>query len=66
MKKPSVTELLRILDKPALLNWANKQGLLGIDISVKRKEWLSRIIEGSIFLFSFQLISNNLHKRLIV
>jgi len=41
MKKPSVTELLKILDKPALLNWANKQGLLGIDISVKRKEWLN-------------------------
>jgi len=41
MKKPSVTELLKILDKPALLNWANKQGLLGIDISIARKKWLN-------------------------
>jgi hypothetical protein len=41
MKKPSVTELLKLLDKPALLNWANKQGLAGIDISVKRHEWLN-------------------------
>lgn len=36
MKKPAITELLKLLDKPALLNWANKQGLQGIDISVKR------------------------------
>jgi len=41
MKKPSVTELTKILDKPALLNWANKQGLLGVDISVARKKWLN-------------------------
>lgn len=41
MKKPSVTELTKILDKPALLNWANKQGLLGIDISIARKKWLN-------------------------
>jgi hypothetical protein len=41
MKKPSVTELLQILDKPALLWWANKQGLLGIDISKKKSEWLN-------------------------
>lgn len=40
-KKPSISELIRLLDKPALLKWANKQGLAGIDISVKRKEWLS-------------------------
>lgn len=29
MRKPSVTELLDILAKPALLEWANKQGLAG-------------------------------------
>lgn len=41
MKKPSVTTLIGLLDKPALLSWANKQGLAGIDISQKRKEWLN-------------------------
>ena len=41
MKKPSVTQLIQLLDKPALLNWANKQGLKGIDINEKRKEWKS-------------------------
>ena len=40
MKKPSVTELVKLLDKPALLKWANKQGLAGIDISKKKQEWL--------------------------
>lgn len=39
MKKPSISELLKLLDKPALLNWANKQGLAGIDITKARKEW---------------------------
>ncbi len=41
MKKPSISELIGLLDKPALLKWANKQGLAGIDISTKRKEWLN-------------------------
>jgi len=41
IKKPSVTQLIKLLDKPALLGWANKQGLKGIDIAEKRKEWLS-------------------------
>lgn len=41
MKKPSVTELLKLLDKPALMNWANKQGLKGIDISKERNVWLN-------------------------
>lgn len=40
MKKPSLTELIKLLDKPALLTWANKQGLSGIDITKKRREWL--------------------------
>lgn len=40
MKKPSVSQLLSLLDKPALLNWANKQGLQGIDITKERKGWL--------------------------
>lgn len=39
-KKPSVTELTGLLDKPALLNWANKQGLQGIDITESRKKYL--------------------------
>jgi CRISPR/Cas system-associated exonuclease Cas4 (RecB family) len=38
MKKPSVTELCDLLAKPALINWANKQGLAGIDIKAVRKE----------------------------
>jgi hypothetical protein len=41
VKKPSISELIGLLDKPALLKWANKQGLAGVDISAKRKEWLN-------------------------
>lgn len=37
MIKPTVTELVGMLDKPALMRWANKQGLLGIDIEKERK-----------------------------
>mgnify|MGYP003426705574 CR=1 FL=1 len=36
--KPSVTDLLKLLDKPALLNWANKIGLEGININDYRKK----------------------------
>jgi hypothetical protein len=36
MKKPSVTQLIGMLDKPNLLRWANRQGLLGIDIDKER------------------------------
>jgi len=32
IQKPSISALLQILDKPALLSWANKQGLEGINI----------------------------------
>jgi hypothetical protein len=39
--KPSVTELLKLLDKPALLKWANQQGLKGIDIEKERPKWLN-------------------------
>lgn len=39
--KPSVTQLLKLLDKPALLNWANQQGLKGIDITKERSKWLN-------------------------
>lgn len=42
MKKPSVTELLDLLAKPALLGWANKLGLQGIDIREKRKASLAK------------------------
>ena len=38
MKKPSVTQLLDLLAKPALIAWANKQGLLGVDIAALRKQ----------------------------
>lgn len=40
MKKPTVTQLLKLLDKPALLKWANKQGLAGIDISIDQDRFL--------------------------
>lgn len=33
MKKPSVTKLLDLLHKPAIVKWANKQGLEGVEIS---------------------------------
>lgn len=42
MNKPSVTELLDILAKPALISWANKQGLKGIDLKDFRKKALSK------------------------
>lgn len=38
MRKPSVTELLDLLAKPALISWANKQGLAGIDVAAARKQ----------------------------
>lgn len=41
MIKPSVTELLKLLDKPKLLKWANQQGLKGIDIEKERPKWLN-------------------------
>jgi len=41
MKKPSVTELCDILNKPALLNWANKLGLQGKSIKSYSKNVLS-------------------------
>jgi ATP-dependent exoDNAse (exonuclease V) beta subunit len=36
--KPTVTELLKLLDKPALLKWANKIGLEGIVLEDYRKK----------------------------
>lgn len=41
MKKPSISELLSLLSKPALIGWANKQGLLGVDINKASKKWLN-------------------------
>ena len=38
IKKPSVSELLDLLAKPALIGWANKQGLLGIKVAAKRRK----------------------------
>ncbi len=39
--KPSVTKLIGLLDKPALLKWANKIGLEGIKLDEYRKKSLS-------------------------
>lgn len=36
MNQPSVTQLLSLLDKPALLKWANKIGLEGISLDEHR------------------------------
>lgn len=38
MKKPSVTQLTGLLDKPALMKWANKIGLEGIRLDEYRKK----------------------------
>lgn len=38
MNKPTVTELIKLLDKPALLGWANKIGLEGIKLDDYRKK----------------------------
>lgn len=38
MKKPTVTELLDILNKPALMKWANKIGLQGVSLDEHRKQ----------------------------
>jgi len=38
MRKPSVSELLEIMAKPALIPWANKMGLKGVDISTYSKK----------------------------
>jgi hypothetical protein len=41
-KKPHVTELLELLNKPALMNWSNKIGLQGITLADFRKEALRK------------------------
>lgn len=40
--KPSVTELIGLLDKPALLKWANKIGLEGIALDSYRKKVMNQ------------------------
>ena len=42
MKKPSVTQLLDLVAKPALIGWANRLGLQGIDIKEKRRKSLAK------------------------
>lgn len=37
-KKPSVTELIKLLDVPALMSWANRIGLEGIGLKDYRKK----------------------------
>lgn len=39
--KPTVTQLLEILNKPALLKWANKIGLEGISLDEQREKAFS-------------------------
>lgn len=41
MTKPSVTQLISLLDKPALMKWANRIGLEGIALDEYRKKSLS-------------------------
>lgn len=38
IKKPAVTQLIALLDKPALLRWANQIGLQGIELDKYRKQ----------------------------
>lgn len=38
LKKPSVTELIKLLDVPALMSWANRIGLEGISLKDYRKK----------------------------
>jgi hypothetical protein len=42
MKKPSISELIDLLNKPALISWANKQGLMGVDVIANRVEKMNR------------------------
>lgn len=44
MKKPSVSELLDLLNKPALLNWANRIGLEGLTLDHYRK---AKMMQGT-------------------
>jgi len=41
IKKPSVSQLLSLLDKPALLGWANKIGLEGKTLLDVRRQNMS-------------------------
>lgn len=42
MKKPSISELLSLLDKPALLGWANRIGLEGKSLIEARRANMSQ------------------------
>lgn len=37
-KIPTVTKLLKLLDKPALINWANRIGLQGVSLDAHREK----------------------------
>jgi hypothetical protein len=50
MNKPSVTQLIDLLNKPALIDWANRQGLEGVNIKEARKGKMQR--------------GSNLHKQI--
>lgn len=38
MHKTSISELLNLLNKPALIGWANRMGLSGIDINLSNRK----------------------------
>jgi hypothetical protein len=40
MTKTSISNLLQLLNKPALIGWANRMGLSGVDINKSNKESL--------------------------
>lgn len=70
MKKPSITELINILDKPALLNWANKIGLHGVSIDEYRKKsiqsGLSLHKQVELYLKDGIIPENNILKKNII
>lgn len=42
MKKPSVSQILDLLNKPALISWANKIGLMGQSVASFSKEKMQK------------------------
>lgn len=70
MKKPSITELTGLLDKPALLKWANKIGLQGINIDDYKKQSTSngtnlhKQIENYL-LNGFKLDDEKIHEKCV-
>lgn len=58
MNKTSISELLNILNKPALIGWANRMGLSGIDINSSNRKSMN---EGTNYHNQIQAyIQNNI------